>query len=112
MELGQFSVSLAVKDMQTSFDFYTKLGFKALEGCGSVEEKWLILQNGPVTIGLFQDMFESNIFTFNPADARTIEKNLIESGVEIETKTQGESGPAHFVFKDPDGNTIMFDQHV
>ncbi|WP_395340889.1 VOC family protein [Ningiella sp. W23] len=111
MELGQFSLSLSVKDIEVSKSFYEKMGFKALEGLGSVEEKWLIMKNDAVLIGIFQDMFEHNIMTFNPSDARDIEQNLITKGVAIETKTKGESGPTHFVLKDPDGNTIMFDQH-
>lgn len=111
MELGQFSVSLAVKDIAKSKAFYETMGFKALDGCGSVEDKWLILQNDTVVIGIFQDMFEHNIMTFNPGDARAIEKRLLEQGVEIETKTSGDSEPTHFIFKDPDGNVIMFDQH-
>ena len=111
MNLGQFSVSLAVKDIEKSKHFYETLGFKALDGCGSIKDKWLILQNGDAVIGLFQDMFENNILTFNPTDARTIEKHLVENNIAIETPTQGESGPAHCVLKDPDGNTIMFDQH-
>lgn len=110
MELGQFSVSLTVKDIATSKAFYETLGFKALEGCGSVEDKWLILKHGEAVIGLFEGMFDHNILTFNPKDARSIEKHLIECGVEIDTPTQGDEGPAHFVFKDPDGNVIMLDQ--
>jgi len=112
MKLGQFSVSLAVKDIEKSKQFYEKLGFTALPECGSIEDKWLILQNESVVIGLFQDMFEENILTFNPSDARKIESALEQEGVSILTKSQGESGPTHFVIKDPDGNTIMFDQHV
>ena len=112
MELGQFSVSLAVKDIEKSQRFYETMGFKTHEGCGSVEDKWLILQNGSVVIGLFQDMFEDNILTFNPTDARKVERHLVENGIAIDTPTQSESGPAHFVLKDPDGNTIMFDQHA
>ena len=111
MKLGQFSVSLTVKDIQKSKAFYEKLGFTAHEGCGSVEDKWLILQNEGVVIGLFQDMFEDNIMTFNPTDARAIESQLEKDDVSIATKTQGDAGPAHFIIIDPDGNTIMFDQH-
>lgn len=112
MKLGTFSVSLTVKDIAKSQEFYNLMGFKALEGCGSVQDKWLILQNDGVTIGLFEGMFEKNILTFNPTNVREIEAHLVEHGVEIGTPTQGESGPAHFVFNDPDGNVIMFDQHA
>lgn len=111
MNFGQFSVSLAVKNIALSKDFYEKLDFQAIEGCGSVEDKWLIMRKESVVIGLFQDMFEKNIMTFNPENARQIEQGLKAKGVEITTPTQGDSGPAHFVLSDPDGNTIMFDQH-
>ncbi|WP_339724516.1 VOC family protein [uncultured Paraglaciecola sp.] len=110
MELGQFSVSLTVKDIKKSKVFYETLGFKALPECGSINDKWLILQKGTTVIGLFEGMFESNILTFNPTDVRSIEKHLQENGMVIETATKGESGPAHCVLKDPDGNVIMFDQ--
>ncbi|TRY31816.1 VOC family protein [Aliiglaciecola sp. M165] len=111
MELGQFSVSLAVKDIVKSKAFYEDLGFVTHEECGGIEDKWLILQKGEVVIGLFQDMFDHNILTFNPKDARAIEAHVKGKGHEIETATTGESGPAHFIMKDPDGNVIMFDQH-
>lgn len=65
-----------------------------------------------MVIGLFQGMFEENILTFNPTDARAIESTLEQDGISILTKTQGDSGPTHFVLSDPDGNSIMFDQHV
>ncbi|WP_100656626.1 VOC family protein [Alteromonas flava] len=110
MELGQFSVSLAVKDMQKSKAFYEALGFAICEGCGSIEENWLILQKGAVVIGLFKDMFERNILTFNPDNARAIEEGMIEAGYPPVTKTNGTEGPCHCVFTDPDGNQIMFDQ--
>jgi len=110
MELGQFSVSLAVKDITQSKTFYETLGFKAHPECGSIEDKWLILQKDTTVIGLFEGMFESNILTFNPTDVRTIEKHLIDHGMAIKTPTKGESGPTHCVLKDPDGNAIMFDQ--
>jgi hypothetical protein len=70
------------------------------------------LQKGTTTIGLFQDMFENNILTFNPDDARSIERDLRSRGVSFSTETKGESGPTHFVMSDPDGNIIMFDQHT
>lgn len=111
MELGQFSVSLAVKDIAKSKAFYETIGFKALDGCGSIAEKWLILKNDTTVIGIFQEMFEGNILTFNPIDARSIETHLKDNGIEVDTPTTGESGPTHFILKDPDGNVIMFDQH-
>ncbi|MCF2947917.1 VOC family protein [Paraglaciecola aquimarina] len=110
MELGRFSVSLSVKDIAKSKAFYEALGFKAHPECGSVQDKWLILEHGTTIIGLFEGMFESNILTFNPTDARIIEAHLVKNGVEMQTSTQGKTGPAHCVLQDPDGNTIMFDQ--
>lgn len=110
MELGQFSVSLTVKDITKSKEFYETLGFKPHSGCGSIEDKWLILQKDTTVIGLFEGMFDSNILTFNPINVRAIEKHLINNNITIDTVTQGDSGPTHCVLKDPDGNTIMFDQ--
>ena len=110
MDLGQFSVSLTVKDIAKSKAFYETLGFKAHPECGSIQDKWLILQKDSAVIGLFEGMFESNILTFNPTDVRSIEKHLKDNGVAIDTPTKGESGPTHCVLKDPDGNVIMFDQ--
>ncbi len=113
--LGQHSTSLAVKDIIKSKSFYETLGFSALDGLGSVDDKWLIMQKDGVTIGLFQDMFESNIITFNPNDARSIHKYLKEKGVEflMESDTLNEeSGPCHFSIADPDGNQILVDQHA
>ncbi len=111
MELGQFSVSLAVKDIVKSKAFYETLGFETHPECGSIEDKWLILQKGTTVIGLFEGMFENNILTFNPTDVRAVEKHLKENQIAIDTPTTGESGPAHCILKDPDGNVIMFDQH-
>jgi predicted lactoylglutathione lyase len=111
MELGQFSVSLNVKDISASSTFYQVLGFEALEGCGSVEDKWLIMQNGTTTIGLFEGMFEHNILTFNPTDARAIERKLVQNGITLDSQTKGNTGPTHLMLKDPDGNVLMFDQH-
>ena len=111
MELGTFSVSLSVKDIKASKEFYETLGFVTHPECGSIEDKWLILSQGTTVIGLFQDMFDHNILTFNPEDARAIEKRLQESGINIDTPTSGSEGPTHFIMKDPDGNVIMFDQH-
>lgn len=110
MELGQFSVSLAVKNITESKVFYEKLGFKCHPECGSIEDKWLIMQKDAVVIGLFEGMFEHNILTFNPSDARAIEKSLIAQDLVIQSPTTEGSGPTHFMLKDPDGNAIMFDQ--
>lgn len=111
MELGTFSVSLAVKDIVKSKAFYETLGFVTHPDCGSIENKWLILQKDTAIIGLFEGMFDHNIMTFNPTDVRAIEKHLIDNGIAIDAPTSGDSGPGHCVLKDPDGNVIMFDQH-
>ena len=114
-EFGTHSLSLAVKDIAASKAFYEKLGFEALTEFGSVEEKWLIMQRGAFKIGLFQDMFEENIITFNPTDARRIHKKLKEKddiNWLMESPTiQDQKGPCHFCIADPDGNQILFDQH-
>ena len=123
MELGAFSVSLNVKDIHASKEFYEKLGFK--EFGGDIEKNWLILKNGICVIGLFQGMFENNILTFNPGwdqkagildsftDVREIQKELKSKGIKFITETdENGSGPGNFILVDPDGNTIYFDQHV
>ncbi len=123
MELGAFSVSLAVKDIEASKLFYEKLGFTAFAGDQS--QNWLIMKNGDHVIGLFQGMFEKNILTFNPGwnqdaqpsgeftDVRELQRRLKERGVEmISEADEGSTGPASFMFVDPDGNTILVDQHV
>ncbi len=110
MELGHFSVSLAVKDLATSRAFYETLGFEKIDG--NADQGWLILKNGDAKVGLFQGMFEENLMTFNPSDARAVEKALVDAGHMPEKATEGESGPTHFVIKDPDGNTILVDQHA
>lgn len=123
MELGAFSVSLAVKDIAVSRAFYEKLGF--VEFGGNQAQGWLILKNGSTVIGLFQGMFDKNILTFNPGwnqsasplacftDVREIQKTLEEQGVAITTRADTQtSGPAHLILSDPDGNVIMLDQHV
>ncbi len=123
LQLGAFSVSLAVKDIKASKAFYEKLDFK--EVGGKLEENWLILQNGTTTIGLFQGMFEKNIMTFNPGwttdqetleefqDVRELQRTLKERGLKLSTEADESSkGPASFVLVDPDGNSILFDQHV
>lgn len=123
MELGTFSVSLAVKDIKASKDFYEKLGFKVF--MGDITQNWLILKNGEHVIGLFQGMFERNILTFNPGwdhnaqklasftDVRELQHQLKAQGVElVSAADESTTGPASFVVMDPDGNPILFDQHV
>ncbi len=123
MILGAFSVSLNVKDIQTSKSFYENLGFQVFGG--DVSQNWLIMKNGSCTIGLFQGMFEKNILTFNPGwdenatklgsftDVRELQLQLKAKGIKIETEADEEtSGPASFVVVDPDGNPILVDQHV
>jgi predicted lactoylglutathione lyase len=123
MELGAFSVSLAVENIEESKLFYQKLGFEVIGGEQS--QNWLILRNGDHTIGLFQGMFEGNIMTFNPGwdskcktlesftDVRKLLKEFEAQGVNIiQNSINGESGPSSFSIKDPDGNSILIDQHV
>ena len=108
MELGAFSVSLAVKDLQASRAFYEKLGFSAMGG--DAAQGWLILKNGSTVIGLFQGMFEKNILTFNPGWDQAA---LDAEGVDITTRADPDTtGPAHIILSDPDGNVVMLDQHV
>ena len=109
MNLGQFSVSLNVADMDKSLAFYKALGFEQI--AGEYEQNWVILANGGAVIGLFHGMFENNLMTFNPEDARGIQASLIEQGIEIDVKAEPGEGPAHFMVQDPDGNTILVDQH-
>ena len=122
MELGNFSVSLAVKDIAASKAFYENLGFTSF--CGD-PTKWIVMQNGTTTIGLFQGMFEKNILTFNPGwdsnaqqlkqftDIRDLQRPLKEKGVPFVSEAdENSTGPASFMIVDPDGNTILFDQHV
>ena len=123
MELGNFSVSLTVADLQASKAFYEKLGFKKFGG--EEEQNWLIMKNGDHAIGLFHGMFEKNIMTFNPGwdkdakelekftDVREIQKALKMQGVEVVNPAdETTTGPASFVVVDPDGNQILIDQHV
>ena len=109
MELGRFSVSLSVKDLATSRAFYEALGFAQV--FGEPEKGWIILQNGEAKIGLFHGMFEGNLMTFNPTDARAIEAAMREKGYAPEKPTEGDEGPCHFLLKDPDGNVVLVDQH-
>jgi catechol-2,3-dioxygenase len=123
MDLGVFSISLAVSDLGVSKEFYEKLGFEVFGGDAS--QNWLILRNGDHVIGLFQGMFEKNILTFNPGwdsnakeldkytDVRELQRHLKEQGVEmISEADENSSGPASFMLMDPDGNPILVDQHV
>ena len=123
MELGAFSISLTVKDIEASRDFYEKFGFQVVGGDSS--QNWLILRNSSHTIGLFQGMFERNILTFNPGwdaeaqpidsftDVRELQRELKSKGVELVSEADEEGkGPASFVAVDPDGNPILVDQHV
>lgn len=123
MDLGAFSVSLAVQDISASLSFYEKLGFKPIGG--DITQNWLILKNGDHVIGLFQGMFEKNIMTFNPGwdqnssmldaftDVRDLQRVIKKQGIHIENEAdESKTGPASFVIIDPDGNPILFDQHV
>lgn len=109
MELGRFSVSLNVKDIKKSKEFYLGLGFEVIAGVE--DQNWLILGNGDAKIGIFQGMFENNIMTFNPKDIKPIHKLLDEQGIEYSRQFEGEDYPKMAAFKDPDGNDILIDQH-
>ena len=123
MELGAFSISLAVKDIAASRAFYEKFGFEVVGGDPS--QNWQILRNGGHTIGLFQGMFDKNILTFNPGwddearaldaftDVRELQQRLKANGVSLQSEAdENTTGPASFVAVDPDGNPILVDQHV
>lgn len=122
MKLGAFSISLSVKDIHVSNEFYEKLGFTVLGG--NLEHNYLIMKNGNALIGLFQGMFEGNILTFNPGwdetgsncdpfdDIREIQESLKHNNIKLESETDDKSfGPASITLKDPDGNSILIDQH-
>jgi catechol 2,3-dioxygenase-like lactoylglutathione lyase family enzyme len=123
MELGAFSISLAVKDLEASRRFYEKFGFSVFGG--NAAQNWLILKNGAHIIGLFQGMFEKNILTFNPGwdsnakklsaftDVRDLQRQLKAQGVPLMNEAdENTTGPASFIAVDPDGNPILVDQHV
>ncbi len=123
MQLGAFSISLAVKDIAASRSFYERFGFKVFGGDAS--KNWLILKNGDHVIGLFQGMFDKNTLTFNPGwdsnahpleaftDVRELQRQLKEQGVQLVTEADtSTTGPAYFMAIDPDGNPILVDQHV
>lgn len=122
MKLGAFSVSLSVKNINTSKRFYENLGFSIF--AGGLEKNYFIMKNGNALVGLFQGMFENNILTFNPGwdenasnldtfdDVRIIQKDLKSKGIKLESEAdENSSGPASFVVLDPDGNAILIDQH-
>ena len=122
MKLGAFSVSLNVKDLNASKEFYENLGFTAFGG--DIEQNYLIMKNENSLIGLFQGMFEKNILTFNPGwdenannietfdDVREIQRQLKEKGIKLESEAdENTSGPASLMVLDPDGNMILIDQH-
>jgi len=123
VELGAFSISLAVKDIHASKAFYQKLGFQPF--AGDLSRNWLILKNASATIGLFQGMFDKNALTFNPGwdsnatklgqftDVRDLQRELKAQGIPLTTEADPAStGPAYFSTVDPDGNPILIDQHV
>ena len=123
MELGAFSVSLSVKDLEASKSFYEKLGFQVFGG--DAAQNWLVMKNGDHVIGLFQGMFEKNILTFNPGwdqnantldsftDIRDLQRELKARGVILENEAdESSTGPASLIVIDPDGNPILIDQHV
>ena len=123
MQLGAFSISLAVKDIAASLAFYQKLGFEIFGG--DIAQNWLILKNGDAIIGLFQGMFEKNILTFNPGwdsnaqqvdgftDIRELQRRLRAQGVDFQSEAdESSTGPASFILLDPDGNPVLVDQHI
>jgi lactoylglutathione lyase len=122
LQLGAFSISLTVKNIHTSKNFYEALGFSVFGG--DISQNWVIMKNGNSLIGLFQGMFEKNIITFNPGwdenaknvepfdDVRKIQEVLKEKGIQLETETdENTSGPGYITLQDPDGNNILIDQH-
>ena len=122
MQLGAFSISLAVKDLAASKAFYEALGFAAFGG--DADQGWLILKNGDTILGLFQGMFEKNMLTFNPGwdqnaqntdpfdDVREIQKRLKQAGLSLDVEADPDThGPAQIVLTDPDGNPVLIDQH-
>ncbi|RYM30829.1 VOC family protein [Brumimicrobium glaciale] len=122
MKLGAFSISLAVKDIHKSKEFYEKLGFK-YKG-GNIDQNWVVLKNDNAVIGLFQGMFEENIITFNPGwdgdaenvenfdDVRVIQEHLKNLGINLSRAADEKTtGPEHITLTDPDGNNILIDQH-
>lgn len=121
MKLGAFSISLSVKNLEVSKNFYETLGFEVF--AGALDQKYLIMKNGDSLIGLFEAMFEGNLLTFNPGwdqnaqamedwnDVREIAKHLEEKGIKTNVQIDNESGPGSLTLQDPDGNMILIDQH-
>ena len=122
MKLGVFSMSLSVKDIYESKRFYEELGFNVF--AGDMDSKYLVMKNGNTLIGLFQDLFEENILTFNPGwdanakpltdfdDIRHIQEQLKSKNIALENEVDAAKGPASMIIRDPDGNMILIDQHV
>lgn len=120
-ELGNFSVSLTVRDINASKAFYEKLGFT--QAAGNLAQRWVGMKNGSTKIGLFQGMFDRNTLTFNPSwdenggnlasfeDVRSIQRRLKAAGIDVGADIASASGPGYFMITDPDGNPILFDQH-
>ncbi len=120
MDLGSFSLSLAVEDLAVSRDFYQKLGFTVVPGKDfesdgqnhGYDESWVILEQGDVKLGLFQKMFDKNTLTFNPTDVRGVQRALKAQGIELVSEAdENTTGPASAFLFDPDGNPILLDQH-
>lgn len=121
INLGAFCISLTVKDIHASKEFYEKLGFS--QTSGNIDQNWVVLRNGDKVIGLFQGMFDKNMLTFNPGwdqqaqpvneftDVREIAKQLAANGLQLNDEPKGESGPAYITLTDPDGNPVLIDQH-
>jgi len=121
LDLGNFSLSLAVRDINASKAFYEKLGF--VQVGGNVSQRWVVMKNGDTKLGLFQGMFDRNVLTFNPGrgsdgrnverfeDVRAIQRRLKSAGLDTGTDIASPSGPAYFMVTDPDGNPILIDQH-
>lgn len=123
MDFGNFSISLNVKDLKASKEFYEKLDFKQV--AGDMKQNWIVLKNGTTKIGLFQGMFDRNMLTFNPGwnsdketlknfeDVRELQRTLKQRGLSLQVEADEKTdGPAHFMLADPDGNPILVDQHV
>jgi catechol 2,3-dioxygenase-like lactoylglutathione lyase family enzyme len=110
VDLGTFSVSLSVQDLETSRAFYEAMGFEVIDG--TPEQGWLILRNGEARLGLFQGMFDENVLTFNPADVRDVQRAMKERGIEFVVEVdEGGRGPGYATLLDPDDNPILLDQH-
>ena len=123
MNLGAFSISLTVKDLAVSKTFYENIGFSVF--AGDMAQNYLIMKNGNALVGLFEGMFDNNIITFNPGwdenaqtipgfdDVRTIQKDFKNKGIPLVTEAdETTKGPGSIVLTDPDGNTILIDQHI